>query len=188
MPPPCSECHAWPFRPTPSVCASATTTVPWGSPRAASFAASFMVEPVDRSQTFIGRSSSQFETETDVDCGSGVGDGADGDKIGAGLGVGADAVEIDASREFDGGAAVHRAYPFLGLLRGEIVEQQMGGARRQRLIQFSQCADFNLDRQVGGARVFDCLANSSCRGDVVVLDQYRIVETHPVVGDPARCG
>ena len=115
-----------------------------------------------------------------------VGDGAGGDEIGAGFGVGADVLERDAAGEFDFGAAGDLSDPVARLRGREVVEQQVGGARSQRVAQFFARPDLDFDGQAGGgAGGGDGFAHSPGRGDVVVLDQNRVVKAHAVVGDAA---
>src|ERR1022692_658471 len=64
----------------------------------------------------------------------------------------------------------------------------MRGARIERFAQFFAGADFDLDWQVAGARALDRVADPSSRGDVIVLDQNGIVQTHPVVSNAAGRG
>ena len=131
----------------------------------------------------------QLQAEADVHGAGGVGDGAGGDEVGAGLGVGADGLERDAAGELDLGAAGDLADPLGGFGGRQVVEQEMVGAAVQRFAQFRAGADFDLDRQVRATRARSmALAHSARRGDVVVLDQNRVVEAHAVVGDAAGGG
>ena len=88
--------------------------------------------------------------------------------------------------EFDGCAAIDKPNPFLRLLRGEVVEQQVRGAACQSFVQFIDRADFDLDRKSGLPCIFDCLADSARGRDVIVLDQDRVKESHAVVGHAPR--
>ena len=131
----------------------------------------------------------ELQAEADVHGAGGVGDGAGGDEIGAGLRVGAHGFESDAAGEFDLGAAGDLADPLGGFGGREIVEQEMGGAAVERFAQFGAGADFDFDRAGRAARARSmALAHSAGGGDVVVLDQNRVVEAHAVVGDAAGGG
>ena len=53
-------------------------------------------------------------------------------------------------------------------------------------MKFIERADFDLDRQPGRARILDCLAHSTRRRDVIVLDQDRVEQAHAMVCHSAR--
>ena len=70
----------------------------------------------------------------------------------------------------------------------EVVEQDEIGAERQRLLELLERVDLDLD--LGdvarrGARPLDRRADAAGEGDVVVLDQDRVVEAEAVVGAAA---
>ena len=75
-----------------------------------------------------------------------------------------------------------------GFFGRQVVEQQPAGAGIQRLAQFFAGADFDFDGQAAGARPLDGVADAARRGDVVVLDQDGVEESHAVVGDAAGGG
>ena len=68
----------------------------------------------------------------------------------------------------------------------EVIEQHAVGARSDRLAQLVESLDldFNADAR-GGARRCDRGGDRSRGGDVILLDQHRIVETHAVVARAA---
>src|ERR1035437_3132692 len=135
------------------------------------------------------RSSYQLQAEAQVHGAGGVGDGAAGDEVGAHAGVVADVFESDAAGEFDLGAAGDFADPVGGFVGGEVIQQQMGGAALQGLVEFLAGADFDLDGESAMAGALECVAHAAGRRDVVVLDQDGIVEAHAVVHHaPGRGG
>ncbi len=73
---------------------------------------------------------------------------AHGDEFGSGFGVGLDCIESDAAGEFYLCAFVDVGNPFGGLLRCEVIEQQMVCFRAQGFFEFGFCADFDFDWQV----------------------------------------
>ncbi len=90
-----------------------------------------------------------------------MGDCAAGDEVRAGFGVGTDAVEIDASGEFDGCSAGDNSNPFFRLLRGEIVEEQVGRSAFERFVQLVGSADLDFYRESGLLRVRDRLTDAA---------------------------
>src|ERR1035437_1698719 len=217
MPVPGSECQVWPWRPRPASWRSARTILPGSQPAAARWvesreskwriwrsgtarrrrARSIMRAPQtpvselrsDAQGGALCHRSYELQAETDVHGAGGVGDGAGGDEVGADVGVVADVLEGDTAGEFDLGAAGDFADPIGGFVGGEVVEQQMGSAAFEGLVEFLAGADFDLD---GGSAVPGALqrvAHAAGRRDVVVLDQDGIVEAHAVVHHaPCRGG
>ena len=70
----------------------------------------------------------------------------------------------------------------------EIVQQQVVRPGSQRLAQFLPRADFDLDRQPLAACALQGLPHAARRGNVVVLDQDRVEQSHAVIGDAAGRG
>ena len=125
----------------------------------------------------------ELQAEAEVHGAGGVGDGAGGDEVGADVGVVADVFEGDAAGEFDFGAAGDFADPVGGFVGGEVVEQQVGGAAVEGLVEFLAGADFDLDGESAGAGAFERVAHAAGGGDVIVLDQDGVVQAHAVIGD-----
>src|ERR1035437_9479801 len=217
MPMPGSECQVWPWRPRPASWRSARTIVPGSQPAAARWvesreskwriwrsgnarrrrARSIMRAPQtpvselrsDAQGGALCHRSYELQAETDVHGAGGVGDGAAGDEVGAHVGVVADVFESDAAGEFDLGAAGDFADPVGGFVGGEVIQQQMGGAALQGLVEFLAGADFDLDGESAMAGALEGVAHAAGRRDVVVLDQDGIVEAHAVVHHaPGRGG
>ena len=68
--------------------------------------------------------------------------------------------------------------------RVHVVEQHGVEAQRQGFLELRQRIDFELDLHHvadAGAHAFDRLADAAGDGDVVVLDQHRVIEAEAVV-------
>src|SRR5436853_5900098 len=103
-------------------------------------------------------------------------DRAGGDEIGAGEGVVTDVVQRDAPRELDFGSAGGDPDPLGGLGGREVVDQQMRGAGVERFEELFPGPYFDFDRQQRGVtRGVDRSADATRGGDVVVLDENRVV-------------
>src|SRR5688572_22951861 len=102
-------------------------------------------------------------------------DGAAGDVVGACLGVSAHGVEIDVPGEFDSGSSGDIANLFRRFLGSKVVEQQVLCARGERLIELSARAHFNFNRHIEAAEAIEGSSDSTCRSDVVVLDENGVV-------------
>src|ERR1019366_7505329 len=145
-------------------------------------------QPAPQLCTFA-RSSYQLQAEAQVHRAGGVRDGAGGDEIGAHVGVVADVFQGDAAGEFHLGAAGDFADPIGGLVRREVVPQEVLRAAFQCLVEFLAGAHFNLHGEPAVARALQSVAHAACRRDVIVLDQNGVVEAHAVVPHaPGRGG
>ena len=73
-------------------------------------------------------------------------------------------------------------------LDAHVVEQQEVGAGAERVGDLVEVAALDLDREIGlgPARAVDGLGEAAGQGDVVLLDQDRVVEAHAVVAPAAR--
>src|SRR5262249_10239370 len=124
----------------------------------------------------------QLQAEGDVHGSCGVGDGAGGDVVGAGFGVGADGFERDAAAQFDLSAASDFGDPVSGFGGGEVIEEEVRGAGIEGFAELFAGAHFDFGgASAGGAGSLDGGAHSAGGGDVIVLDQDRVVEAHAVI-------
>src|SRR5690348_4507282 len=130
-----------------------------------------------------GLMSAIVEAHRQVDGADVLGQCADGDAVDAGFGDGADAFEVDAAGDFQRDAAGGEGDGFAQHHVGEFVQQHAVGAGFDRLAQFVQRFDFAIEEHAGtrGARGADRIGDAAGRGNVVFLDQDRVVETHAVV-------
>src|SRR5262249_13597946 len=108
--------------------------------------------------------------------------GAGGDVVGAGFGVGADGFERDAAAQFDLSAASDFGDPVSGFGGGEVIEEEGRGAGIEGFAELFAGAHFDFGGgAAGGAGSLDGGAHSAGGGDVIVLDQDRVVEAHAVI-------
>ena len=115
-----------------------------------------------------------------------MGERADRDEIDAGRRDRSDVVEADAAGGFE---LRRRAGPIAGgdggaeAVEVHVVEEQAGGAGGEGGIDLGGIPAFDLDRQagMGVAGAGDRIGEAAGEGDVVLLDQDRVVEAHPVV-------
>ena len=90
----------------------------------------------------------------------------------------------DAAGCLGDGAAINDADGFAQHLRAHVVEQHRIHADLQRLTQLLERIDLEFDfyeMADGGAGAFECPADAAGDGDVVVLDQHRVIEAEAVV-------
>src|SRR5690606_37677721 len=126
--------------------------------------------------------------EPDVQHGRGMGEGADADDVHAGLGDGANGVEVHAPGRLQHGPAGGQGDRLAQLVGAEVVEHDHVGTVLQRLPKLVEVVDLHLDlHQVTGegAGAPQGLADRAAGGDVVVLDEDRVVETEAVVHSAA---
>src|SRR5690242_16193517 len=123
------------------------------------------------------------EAHRQVDGADVLGQRADGDAVDAGFGDGADAFEVDAAGDFQWHAAGGEGDGFAQHRVREFIQQHTVGARFDRLAQFVQRFHSAVEEYAGarGARGADRVGNAARGGDVVFLDQDRIVKADAVV-------
>src|SRR5436190_12434186 len=116
----------------------------------------------------------------------GVGEGADRDVVDAGGGDLANGLERDAARCFEldvGAHAIARGNRLAKLRRRHVVEQDSIDAGGERRLHLADVAALDLDRARRTLRAGEPhrLDEPAHERDVVLLDQDRVVEAHPVI-------
>ena len=117
-----------------------------------------------------------------------MGQRADRNQIDAGFGYSRDGLQRHAAGGLNNHAPANHRHGLAQIAERHIVEQHHIGAFRQNLAQLLQRVDLDLDfyqmafKILSGAQRALYAAGD---GDVVVLDQYRVVEAEAVIGAAA---
>ena len=128
-------------------------------------------------------------SSADVDVGGRVREGPDRDAVHAGLGDRPDVLERDASRGLEQRPLAEARGEGGELRDAAVVEEQRVRAGGERLLGGGLGLDLHLEPEVrgrGGARRLHRGADPARGGDVVVLDEERVVEPRAVVHAAAR--